>query len=332
MSGPTATIPSDRLYWSILHLPERARLRAGVLPIGLRAEFEADVPIAREDACADPALMGKEGLHIVFAPLDDGRIIACGAPVGELKSAAGQASALTPAGLPPFILEQFEAGTAGVERGREGAPDRSIVRSLNLLIGELEPAHARAARLRRGILLLAAAAIALLFMAAGLERRVRNDRAVAAAAVAGIDNDLRELGRSIDSPIRFTADALPAAAAVAQRTLDAAARVQVPGDAAAAMAAMLPTWPVAGSAEPGWKCTIQSLGITAESIAATVTIEGDAAGFLRAIAMPPGWTLDEPRLTTLGGRAATGTAASSPPTLTRIALTMKRRPAEEVRP
>jgi hypothetical protein len=195
----------------------------------------------------------------------------------------------------------------------------------------------RAARIRRRVVLLATTLVVLAFLAAGLERRIQNASVLIETAAASGDQRLQGLTTALGSPRVLTADALPPALAIFQRSADAAKRIPVPHDAVSALAELLRAWPLPPQPEEGaatWLCTIQSLGVSGHAIAATLTIEGDAAAFLRALTAPQGWTLEEPRLTSVGGSdgrsrqraGSSGTPATDPQTasLTRITLQFKR--------
>lgn len=73
------------------------------------------------------------------------------------------------------------------------------------------------------------------------------------------------------------------------------ARAAPPRDAANDLVAVLGSWPVESrNARP------QSLSVTPEGATLAVTIEGDAAAFLKIFTPPPLFTLEEPRLVSVG--------------------------------
>lgn len=332
------TIPAERLYWSLLDVPIGARMRPGPLPLGLRSEFEDDAPLGRLDDANATSARTMGDLQIICAPLPSGRIIACGAPLEDLKSASAHLDRLFPAALPPFIQREL-----GIETGKESTFEPTgtahpVLGHLNLLVGELEPPAQRARRARRRTLVLATSLLALALVAVGTERRIFILEQQQAGATSESEQALRDFGRTMGSGRSVSAEALPAAVAVAQRTSDAAARLPVPADATTVLADLLHSWP-SQSTDESWSCAVQSLRVTGNVIAATVTIEGDAAAYLRALTAPPGWMLDEPRLTTLGMTSATNRGTSSEiaadtsrspepraSPLSRIALTMRSAP------
>ncbi len=278
--------------------------------------FEEDVPLPEVTAGDESA-----ALHIVCTPLGAGRILACGASTAELKAALPPlATALVPASLPTFIRDELLADPAA-DRVADPA---SLAASLNLLIGELEPAHFRAARSLRRAVVLAASLLAVLLLAIGLNRRAASDRQLAADALAAADAAAQDLGRAIAAPVRITPDTLPAVLAIAQRSAEAAGRINPPRDATGPLETLLAAWPTPQSTSDTWVCTVQSLHITGEVIALTLTIDGEAASFLRAFTVPTGWSLDEPRLTTIGRSVSTGASTEPPASLVRLTLTLRR--------
>lgn len=336
--GHISRIPAERLYWSVFEVPAGTRIRPGLLPLGLQQAFEEDVPLAGLGVQQPDPSAVEERLHIVCAPLGPGRLVACGAPVEALRSAAGAADTLLPAGLPPFILAEMDIDAGEPDLRSANATVLPVLAQLNLLIGEFEPRAQKARRARRRSLLLVTALLCMTLLAIGMERRIRASELFQTRVTSATEQELRSFGRAIGSAGRISIEALPAAVAVAQRTTDAAARVPVPRDAAGVLADLLRVWPMR-SPDGAWACSIQSLGITGDTITASVTIEGHAAGFLRALAAPPTWTIDEPRLTALGAaqanrRVVPSSGASAPlsepttpaHTLTRIAITMRPAP------
>jgi hypothetical protein len=76
----------------------------------------------------------------------------------------------------------------------------------------------------------------------------------------------------------------------AKRLADAASQLRPPPDAAVALGAVLRAWPSGVSSKP------QSLLVSESGATVSVTVQGDATPFLRAMKPPAGWTQDEPRL------------------------------------
>ena len=317
-------LPADKLYWSVLDAPHGARIRAGLLPVGLRVAFDEDVPQPPAKGEAASALLEEAGdLHVVCTPISNGRIIACGAPICELRLVAGHRLTLTPSELPAFIRDELDTS----------APTKAIAASLNLLVGELEPACMKAARLRRAVTILLTSLLIAVLAIIGLDRRVRNERDLARAATGSADTAALELGQRLSVPVRVTTDTLPALLAVAQRSADAAGRISVPLDASSGLAALLERWPPDGATTDAvWSCTVQSLSASGEVIDITLTITGDASAFLRVLSPPLGWVIAEPRLTSIGRATSRkpATGADEDPSqhdglaLTRISLGLRR--------
>ncbi len=346
-SPRTCTLPPDRLYWSILDVPPGTRIRPGPLPIGLRPLFEEDVPLepAAAGSIAAENAHSASDLHVVCTPLSRGRVLACGAPRAQLLEAATSTEhprpveTLTPACFPAFIDHELLQSAAPSEQ--PSTTDAStLAASLNLLIGDLEPSHLRAARLRRHIILLVAALLACAFILIGLERRIQHDHALAAQSLAAADTRLEDLGRSLNLPVRLTPATLPSVVAIAQRSADAAARLHAPTDTAPHLAALLAVWPrppATNDPLPPWVCIIQSLHVDADSIGITCSVEGDTPLFLKSLSAPPGFTLDEPRLTSAGRSTRLATNKRDQPntgedlasrTITRLTISMKRNAAQ----
>jgi hypothetical protein len=73
---------------------------------------------------------------------------------------------------------------------------------------------------------------------------------------------------------------------------DAMSKAAPPPDASLALAAVLNAWPANVPSKP------QSISVGQSGVLISVSVEGEAAVFLKAFSPPPGWTLDEPRLNT----------------------------------
>jgi hypothetical protein len=235
---PARTIPSDRLFWSIV---EASGIRAGRIPSGLWPLIEEDVPV-------DP-----EQLWGIAAPIDDHRIAVCSIRRADLIDLAPGAVALTPESVPEFIPAPAAA--------------------FNFLIGEHEPRAARRARLRRHCFAAACVLLSAALIAIGLSRRSAAWNAEALAArnttdgvIGSIaphpgwsrdDLALELMQRRQAAPAEFAppADAAEALAGVIARWptqvanrpqaisasgASASISVTVPGDAQAFLAALKP--------------------------------------------------------------------------------------------
>ncbi len=217
-----------------------------------------------EDAPAD----GAE-LHAVCAPLEDGRLAACAAERSELAEIPTGVLSLIPASLPPFI------GSAGF------TPER-----FNLLVGPFEPPPVTRRRLKRHAFASATVLLCGLLIAVGLHRRASRwgEHAQSAQAAAV------RLAAAASTP--GGPKVLAAEAARLRGAREALAKAAPPLDASLALAAVLHAWPAGVPSKP------QSIAVSPTGVSIAVSIEGDAAAFLRAFTPPTGWTLEEPRLNT----------------------------------
>lgn len=248
----------ERFYWSVLPAP--GWKRAGVLPEGLRPELEDEVPLAPGE------------LHAVCAPVGDGRVVVCAAARDLLADLAVDAAALSPSALPRCV---------------EASIDPAM---LNLLVGEFEPAFLRRRRVRRHALAAALVALGVGLLTFGFLRRVEHWNAIAErAAEARSGLVARTVGEDA-GPY-----ALLAEVARLRQQRDATGRVESPGDAALALAAVLRGWPADVPSRP------QTLSVSPAGATISVSLDGDPAPFLRSIRAPEGWSVGEPRLNSVSG-------------------------------
>lgn len=153
--------PSDRFFWSVLDVPG-TRL-TGELPTALLDEVAGDIPVPVED------------VHVVVAPLDAGKLVACAARRAELEELAQSARSLVPDQIPDAI-------------GGNTDPQR-----LNLLVGAYEPQSSRREKARRhmgraGVLLVLAGLVTI-----GLARRARHWNTIDSESRAAGDTLAREI-------------------------------------------------------------------------------------------------------------------------------------------
>jgi hypothetical protein len=222
------------------------------------------LPMLDEDAPIDSA-----DLHAVCVPIADGRLAVCAIEKSELSVVPPDTLALTPDALPPFIE------SPGI------TPER-----FNLLVGSFEPRPIRTARIKRHAFAAAAVLLCGLLIAVGLHRRAARwgERAGSARSAAA---RLAEIVSPGGRP-----EELATEAARLRGTRDALAKAAPPPDASVALAAVLHAWPANVPSKP------QSISVGQSGVSISVSVEGDAAAFLKAFAPPPGWMLDEPRLNT----------------------------------
>lgn len=300
----TAQWPAERFYWSVLIPPSGACIRPGPLPAGLRPAFDEVVPEPDESEAPSDA-DGRSRLHVVCTPLSDGRLVACAAPAALLHALNPAVLVLTPDELPEFVMAGSSAD--GTECGDVSATT-TIATSLNLLVGDFEPAPFRRARASRRILALAGLVVVCVAVTLGLSRRAALDRAFAQEAKDRSEEVTRAIGESLG--VRgLRSEALSRALSRASQAAEAASRISPAADASGALSDLLAAWP------PDAGCSPQTLIVADETVVVAVSIDDDAAAFLRRL-MPAlrtaGWSLDEPRLTNLRG-------------VTRLNLCMRRR-------
>lgn len=121
-SAPTpivATLPAASLYWAVLDdsLPRRLTPTARAALTRALATHIPDAATPAEDHAA------------AFAPLPDGRTLACAAPAAIVDSHRAHADALVPDSLPAWIYEHLSVP-------QDSLPD---VAAFNLLAGRHEP-------------------------------------------------------------------------------------------------------------------------------------------------------------------------------------------------
>jgi hypothetical protein len=220
------------------------------------------------------------GLHAVGVPLGDGRAVVCAVPRDRLLRLESDPlrAELFPSGVPASIDE--------AARGLAPAPS-----NFNLLVGEFEPARFRRARRRRVLTAAAATLVVCVVLSIGFERRASHWREVATSARLATDQlvaraDLGGTEASLEV-VSASVDRLHAI-----RT--AAAQAAPSPDAALALAQLLRGWPASASSET------QSISIAGGIVSVSTTVRGDPRTFLDALQVPADWTLDEPRLNSVG--------------------------------
>jgi hypothetical protein len=219
----------------------------------------------------DDVPLESPDLHAVCVPMSGGRLAVCAVERSTLATIHPETLVLTPDALPPFLQTS------------DLSPDH-----FSMLVGSFEPLPIRSRRIRHHALLAVALLLCGALIALGLHRRaVRwDDRAQSARAAAA----------SVASRVIASGDpaALAAEAAQLRLTHDTLARMKPPIDAPVALAAILQVWPTSVPTKP------QSISVGSSGISISTAAEGDAAEFLSAFSPPPGWRLDEPRLSTSG--------------------------------
>ncbi len=285
--------PAERFAWCVIDAP--GIRRSGVLPPAYLSDLAEEVPVPVDD------------LFAVAVPISRSRVVVCAARRSELSALDANSLRLTPESLPQGA---FDAAIAANIKDRATATNAGTTTDsathefdpthFNLLVGEFEPRVYRRARQHRHMLAAALVVLAALIATAGLLRRAAhwkqaNEESRSASADllarAVTNGDERVLDREL---------AQRRAAARASRALAA------PLDAGITLAQLLTAWPAGVPSKP------QSIVITpggtgsliyrsaAQSVAVSVSVEGNPADFLKAFRTPIGWTMDEPRLNTAG--------------------------------
>lgn len=214
-------------------------------------------------------------LHSVCVPIGDGSLAVCCARRSDLESNPQELLSLTPDRFPEFI------------------PQSDLVARLNLLVGEFEPRSAKTSRNNRHFVAAAMVVLFTLFVGLGLIRRIHHWNSTVTSARLAADATMRNV--SIDG-VRHGDDLRAIDAELARLASVQAIMTDggPPLDAASELAGLLRAWPFGTSSTP------QTISIGSDGVSVSVTIEGDAAPFLKAFKAPPGWSLDEPRLSVSG--------------------------------
>lgn len=223
-----------------------------------------ELPAGLVSVLEDDIPKSEGDLHAVCVPMPGGRLAVCAADRAALAELAPTTLALTPQAVPPFV--ECDPGL------------------FNLLAGAFEPLPLRKARLRRHALAAATILLCGVLVAAGLYRRASRWDALATSARA-TSTQLAAAHSPTGKP-----DDLATEAARLRASREVIASTAQPPDAALVLAATLQAWPARVPSKP------QSIAVGPTGVTISVSLEGDAAPFLRSFTPPAGWSLDEPRL------------------------------------
>lgn len=263
--APHIVWPATRFYWS-------------VVDAGVGSSRPSDDYL---DSLAEPDFpLSLDELHVVHTPLRDGAYLACALPKVDLDTLPAGALTLTPGAAP------------------EGMSEEAAVPTLNLLVKQYEPRPLVRERTRRWMIATGSVATALILLTVGLIRRSAAwsdqaanltqmaERRIREAIPPGTTSEgtptLWSLGREIESLRATRADE---------------ARGNTSPDAALALATVLASFPRTQSLRT------DVLAVSPTTITLNVATDADPQAFLKALAAPAGWTLDEPRLSTSRGSA-----------------------------
>ncbi len=270
VSGSSDLVLGEReFYWTVIDSHAGGDPNGPVARMALDEVFERDLP--------EPI----EGLVVRYAPLRNA-VVGCAINV-ERARAALEAGALV---LHPRTLP------TPIRAAVSGQP-ADIARSLNVLVGELEPGAIVALRVARRRLLQAGATAALVLVACGLwigakelERRAANAAAMASTALV---NALPATGERVGADaarrrLQSELNQLERARGVE------AERARLP-DAADGLAAVLSAWPM------DLETRVNSVQIAATQITLSVDLPDAAAAETLSAALRAvrGWTLQPPR-------------------------------------
>jgi hypothetical protein len=231
--------------------------------------------LAADDIPAD-----IDTLHAVGAPDARGRVIICAADRAPLASLPHDSISLTPAAVPDFS----DADPAAFE----------------LLVGAFEPRSIRTRRLRRHAGLAATVLLCGSLVAAGAIRRAAHDERTA--------RRLTDARATLLAAAGLSADELAERLARQHALESALARATAPRDVTPLFADLLRRWPSTADA------SVESFSLTDSRVLASVSLASDPAAFLAGVSAPPGWRLEEPRLSATRG-------------LTRVSLELTPEPA-----
>lgn len=283
--------PPERFYWSILDCPGRVVPLSGTLLLLMEDDLPIDV----------------EALHAVGVRLDERRVLACAATKEDLAAldATIDSGVVT---LSPSAIPEGVPGGASIDP-----------RALNLLTQGFEPASLRRERRAQGMLLAGTLLLLTLVAALGLWRRAAAWNEVALALDARAHQLLAstvpsEPGRSAKELESLLQNELTRL----RQTRWAAASGADPreGDAADALAGYLALWPRPSPDGHALRVRTEFLSVTPTSIALALrtanevnsdageSISTEPTALVAKLPRPPGWIMDEPRLTVREGNAS----------------------------
>jgi hypothetical protein len=286
--------PASRFYWSVVGIENDAlspRSRARPSRDYLDSLAEDDLPLP------------LELLHIVHTPLGDGRSLACAVPKASLLELTPGAISLTPDSIPTSL------GISTSESHAFALPE--------LLVDQFEPVELVRERSKRWLLAAAACGVCAMLGTLGLLRRASDARTHAdhlrAASIERVQQILP----------RAHADTTLGLAAL-QRELADLRSTHAPDtalarspDAVGTLAHVLAHLPTTTSLRT------DVLAVTPATITLSVATDADPQAFLKSLAAPQGWSLDEPRLTVLRGGPLSA-ASDHMAATTSLAIQMRR--------
>ncbi|MEN1705228.1 MAG: hypothetical protein AAGJ54_06895 [Planctomycetota bacterium] len=218
--GGAKQIDPTELYWGVI---DPSRLPPLAFAVLRRRRVRERLAYLLEPVLPLPV----DELHIEFAPLGNGSLLACGIERVRLEEIRdGGSSVAVPESLPEHL--DLEAGVN---------PE-----SLNLLTGEYEPPAAAASRRIRYSAALAVVALALVLVGVGLQRQASIYR----RSIAAQRNETQALERQVlgDAPsAQPAATRLLSRVRLLRRTRDGHAVASGPRHAGASLQSLVSAWP-----------------------------------------------------------------------------------------
>jgi hypothetical protein len=257
--------PANRFYWS-------------VVDAGVGSSRPSDDYL---DSLAEPDFpFSLDDLHVVHTPLRDGAYLACALRKVDLDALPEGTLTLAPDALPESMRE-------------EGA-----VPTVNLLVKQYEPRLLVRERTRRWMIATGSVVAALLLLTVGLIRRSAAWSERAAELARASETSIREaISSGTASDVTPTLWSLEREIESLRATRADEAKVNASPDATLVLASVLASFPRTQSLRT------DVLAVSPTTITLNVATDADPQAFLKALAAPAGWTLDEPRLSTSKGSA-----------------------------
>jgi hypothetical protein len=257
--------PATRFYWSVVDAGTGTSRPSDDY---LNSLAEPDFPLSLDE------------LHVVHTPLRGGAFLACALPKSDLDALPAGALTLTPEAVPDGMSAEAEVPT------------------LNLLVNQYEPRLLVRERTRRWIIATGSVAAALLLLTVGLIRRSAAWSEQAAELAKHTEKIILEaIPPTTASDVTPTLWSLEREIESLRATRADEAKVNTSPDAALALATVLATFPRTQSLRT------DVLAVSPTTITLNVATDADPQAFLKTLAAPFGWTLEEPRLSTSKGSA-----------------------------
>lgn len=266
------TIPPDELYWAVLEADALG---------GVSASEKARMVSGRSaalEALLAPKLPVEVGeVHVVYAMLTDGRVLACAVPHTAMEvRRTPELLAIRPAALPEGLV---------LDEG-------SYAASLNFLVGPYEPRPIRNARRQTGLIGVGAIVLATALAVFGIERRGAAHHSDEAAAQKATETILRQV---LGAGAGFGGGAAQLEAELQRLRQTRMRPASEQDDAPRALAALLQAWP-RGEDAPHVRTEALSVGRGAIVLGVTADDRAAAVAISEALRGVKGWTLLQPQM------------------------------------